>query len=115
LAANGYITNETADRLSNQLPEDASEKAVQTLRPRIEAYIRNQLRGTLAAEGVNFESFKDQTLPLVGALTDELMEAGLAKMLELKAYNSDDKNLILLPHMKGSGMGVRKRVFNAKR
>lgn len=85
LAASGYITNETANRLGDQLPEDDSSKMVQTLRPRVEAFIRNQLRGQFQAEGVNFESFRDQTLPLVGALTDELMEVGLGKMLELKA------------------------------
>lgn len=85
LAARGYITNETANRLADQLPEDDSADMVKTLRPRIEAFIRNQLRGQFAAEGVNFESFRDQTLPLVGALTDELMEAGLGKMIELKA------------------------------
>lgn len=85
LAAGGYISNETANRLSEQMPEDDSADMVKTLRPRIEAFIRNQLRGQFAAEGVNFESFRDQTLPLVGALTDELMEAGLGKMIELKA------------------------------
>lgn len=85
LAARGYITNETANRLADQLPEDDSSDMVQTLRPRMEAFIRNQLRGQFKAEGVDFESFRDQTLPLVGALTDELMEAGLSKMLELKA------------------------------
>lgn len=84
LAASGYITNETANRLGDQLPEDDSAKMVQILRPRIESVIRNQLRGQFEANGVNFESFRDQTLPLVGALTDELMEIGLAKMLELK-------------------------------
>lgn len=85
LAANKYISNETANRLADQLPEDDSSQMVQTLRPRIEAFIRNQLRGQFQAEGVNFESFRDQTLPLVGALTDELMEVGLGKMLDLKA------------------------------
>lgn len=85
LAANGYITDDTANRLSEQLPEDDSVDAVKELRPRMEAYIRNQLRGQFRAEGADFESFKDQTLPLVSALTDELMEAGLAKMLEMKA------------------------------
>ena len=85
LAANKYITNETANRLGEQLPEDDSAKAVQSLRPRMEAFIRNQLRGKLQAEGVNFESFKDQTLPLVSSLTDELMELGVERMMELKA------------------------------
>ena len=85
LAANGYISADTANKLAEQLPEDDSAKMVNELRPRIEAFIRNQLRGTFKASGVDFDSFKDQTLPLVGALTDELMEAGLDRMLELKA------------------------------
>lgn len=85
LAANGYISNELAGRLADQLPEDDSAETVKVLRPRMEAFIRNQLRGIFKAEGADFESFKDQTLPLVSSLTDELMEAGLTKMLELKA------------------------------
>ena len=85
LAANGYISSDTANKLSEQLPEDDSSEMVKTLRPRMEAFVRNQLRGTFKASGADFDSFKDQTLPLVGALTDELMEAGLEKMMELKA------------------------------
>jgi hypothetical protein len=85
LAANGYISSDTANKLSEQLPEDDSSDMVKTLRPRMEAFVRNQLRGTFKASGADFDSFKDQTLPLVGALTDELMEAGLEKMMELKA------------------------------
>ena len=85
LAANGYISSETANNLSAQLPEDDSSEMVKTLRPRMEAFVRNQLRATFKVQGADFDSFKDQTLPLVGALTDELMEAGLGRMLELKA------------------------------
>jgi hypothetical protein len=85
LAANGYISSNTANKLSEQLPEDDSSDMVKTLRPRMEAFVRNQLRGIFKVQGADFDSFKDQTLPLVGALTDELMEAGLSKMLELKA------------------------------
>ena len=85
LAANGYISNETANNLSAQLPEDSSSEMVKTLRPRMEAFVRNQLRGIFKSQGADFDSFKDQTLPLVGSLTDELMEAGLTKILELKA------------------------------
>jgi hypothetical protein len=85
LAANGYISSETANNLSAQLPEDSSSEMVKTLRPRLEAFVRNQLRADFKVQGADFDSFKDQTLPLVGALTDELMEAGLTKMLELKA------------------------------
>jgi len=85
LAANGYISGDTANRLSEQLPEDDSSEMVKTLRPRMEAFVRNQLRGIFKVQGADFDSFKDQTLPLVGSLTDELMEAGLTKMLELKA------------------------------
>jgi hypothetical protein len=85
LAANKYISQETANRLSEQLPEDDSADQIKVIRPRIEAYIRNQLRGTFKAQGADFDSFKDQTLPLVGQLTDELMEAGLTRMLELKS------------------------------
>jgi len=85
LAANGYISSETANKLGEQLPEDDSSELVKTLRPRMEAFVRNQLRAEFKTNGVDFDSFKDQTLPLVGALTDELMEAGLSKMLELKA------------------------------
>ena len=85
LAANGYISADTANKLAEQLPEDDSSEMVKTLRPRMEAFIRNQLRVTFKGQGADFDSFKDQTLPLVGALTDELMEAGLTKMLELKA------------------------------
>ena len=85
LAANGYISSETANNLSAQLPEDSSSEMVKTLRPRMEAFVRNQLRGVFKSQGADFDSFKDQTLPLVGSLTDELMEAGLTKILELKA------------------------------
>jgi hypothetical protein len=85
LAANGYISADTANKLAEQLPEDDSSEMVKTLRPRMEAFVRNQLRGIFKSEGADFDSFKDQTLPLVGSLTDELMEAGLTKMLELKA------------------------------
>jgi hypothetical protein len=85
LAANGYISSDTANKLGEQLPEDDSSELVKTLRPRMEAFVRNQLRAEFKTNGVDFDSFKDQTLPLVGALTDELMEAGLSKMLELKA------------------------------
>jgi hypothetical protein len=85
LAANGYISADTANKLAEQLPEDDSEEMVKTLRPRMEAFVRNQLRATFKVQGADFDSFKDQTLPLVGALTDELMEAGLGRMLELKA------------------------------
>ena len=85
LAANGYISSETANNLSAQLPEDSSSEMVKTLRPRMEAFVRNQLRGVFKQQGADFDSFKDQTLPLVGSLTDELMEAGLTKILELKA------------------------------
>ena len=85
LAANGYISGETANKLAEQLPEDDSSEMVKTLRPRLEAFVRNQLRADFKVQGADFDSFKDQTLPLVGALTDELMEAGLTKMLELKA------------------------------
>lgn len=85
LAANGYISSETANNLSAQLPEDSSSEMVKTLRPRLEAFVRNQLRGQFKQQGADFDSFKDQTLPLVGSLTDELMEAGLTKILELKA------------------------------
>ncbi len=85
LAANGYISADTANKLSEQLPEDDSSEMVKTLRPRMEAFVRNQLRGIFKVQGADFDSFKDQTLPLVGALTDELMEVGLSKMLELKA------------------------------
>jgi hypothetical protein len=85
LAANKYISNDVADRLSAQLPEDDSEEMVKTLRPRLESFIRDQLSGTFSSQGLSFEAFRDKTLPLVGALTDELMEAGLNKMLELKA------------------------------
>ncbi len=85
LAANGYISADTANKLAEQLPEDDSSEMVKTLRPRMEAFVRNQLRAEFKTNGVDFDSFKDQTLPLVGALTDELMEAGLSKMLELKA------------------------------
>jgi hypothetical protein len=85
LAANGYISGETANRLAEQLPEDDSSDMVKTLRPRMEAFVRNQLRGIFKVQGADFDSFKDQTLPLVGSLTDELMERGLEKMLELKA------------------------------
>jgi hypothetical protein len=85
LAANGYISADTASKLAEQLPEDDSSEMVKTLRPRMEAFVRNQLRGIFKVQGADFDSFKDQTLPLVGALTDELMEAGLSKMLELKA------------------------------
>ena len=85
LAANGYISSETANNLSAQLPEDDSSEMVKTLRPRMEAFVRNQLRATFKVQGADFDSFKDQTLPLVGALTDELMEAGLGRMIELKA------------------------------
>jgi hypothetical protein len=85
LAANGYISADTANKLAEQLPEDDSSEMVKTLRPRLEAFVRNQLRADFKVQGADFDSFKDQTLPLVGALTDELMEAGLTKMLELKA------------------------------
>ena len=85
LAANGYISSETANNLSAQLPEDSSSEMVKELRPRMESFIRNQLRATFKVQGADFDSFKDQTNPLVGALTDELMEAGLGRMLELKA------------------------------
>jgi hypothetical protein len=85
LAANGYISADTANKLAEQLPEDDSSEMVKTLRPRIEALIRNELRAKFKSSGADFDSFKDQTLPLVGALTDELMEAGLSRMLELKA------------------------------
>jgi hypothetical protein len=85
LAANGYISGETANRLAEQLPEDDSLNMVKELRPRMEAFVRNQLRATFKVQGADFDSFKDQTLPLVGSLTDELMEAGLTRMLELKA------------------------------
>ncbi len=85
LAANGYISADTASKLAEQLPEDDSSEMVKTLRPRMEAFVRNQLRGIFKVQGADFDSFKDQTLPLVGALTDELMEVGLSKMLELKA------------------------------
>ena len=85
LAAKGYISSETANNLSAQLPEDDSSEMVKTLRPRMEAFVRNQLRATFKVQGADFDSFKDQTLPLVGALTDELMEAGLGRILELKA------------------------------
>jgi hypothetical protein len=85
LAANGYISADTANKLSEQLPEDDSSEMVKTLRPRMEAFVRNQLRAEFKTNGADFDSFKDQTLPLVGALTDELMEVGLSKMLELKA------------------------------
>jgi hypothetical protein len=85
LAANGYISADTANKLAEQLPEDDSSEMVKTLRPRMEAFVRNQLRATFKVQGADFDSFKDQTLPLVGALTDELMEAGLGRMLELKA------------------------------
>ena len=85
LAANGYISSETANKLAEQLPEDDSSDMVKTLRPRMEAFVRNQLRGIFKVQGADFDSFKDQTLPLVGSLTDELMEAGVTKMLELKA------------------------------
>jgi hypothetical protein len=85
LAANRYISADTANKLAEQLPEDDSSEMVKTLRPRLEAFVRNQLRADFKVQGADFDSFKDQTLPLVGALTDELMEAGLTKMLELKA------------------------------
>jgi hypothetical protein len=85
LAANGYISADTANKLAEQLPEDDSSEMVKTLRPRLEAFVRNELRAKFKSSGADFDSFKDQTLPLVGALTDELMEAGLTKMLELKA------------------------------
>jgi hypothetical protein len=85
LAANGYISADTANKLAEQLPEDDSSEMVKTLRPRLEAFVRNELRAKFKSSGADFDSFKDQTLPLVGALTDELMEAGLSKMLELKA------------------------------
>lgn len=85
LAANGYISSDTASKLAEQLPEDDSSDMVKTLRPRMEAFVRNQLRGTFKASGADFDSFKDQTLPLVGALTDELMEAGLEEIMRLKA------------------------------
>ena len=85
LAANGYISADTANKLAEQLPEDDSSEMVKTLRPRMEAFVRNQLRADFKSQGVDFDSFKDQTLPLVGALTDELMEAGLGRMIELKA------------------------------
>jgi hypothetical protein len=85
LAANGYISADTANKLAEQLPEDDSSEMVKTLRPRMEAFVRNQLRAEFKTNGADFDSFKDQTLPLVGALTDELMEVGLSKMLELKA------------------------------
>ena len=85
LAANGYISADTANKLAEQLPEDDSSEMVKTLRPRMEAFVRNQLRATFKVQGADFDSFKDQTLPLVGALTDELMEAGLGRMIELKA------------------------------
>jgi hypothetical protein len=85
LATNGYISTETANKLAEQLPEDDSADMVKTLRPRMEAFIRKQLRGYYKSKGLDFEDFKDETLPLVGALADELMEAGLSKMLELKA------------------------------
>jgi len=85
LAANGYISADTANKLGEQLPEDDSSEMVKTLRPRMEAFVRNELRGIFRFNNANFDSFKDQTLPLVGALTDELMEVGLSKMLELKA------------------------------
>jgi ribosomal protein S20 len=85
LAANGYISADTANKLAEQLPEDDSSEMVKELRPRMESFIRNQLRATFKFQGADFDSFKDQTNSLVGALTDELMEAGLGRMLELKA------------------------------
>ena len=43
LAATGYITDKTAEKLATQLPEDDTEEMVKTLRPRIESFVRNQL------------------------------------------------------------------------
>lgn len=81
----GYITGETAQAAGASLPDDDSQDVVKGLRPRTEAIIRNQLRTLMSAEGVNFESFKDETLPLVAQLTDELQEAALAKLQEVRA------------------------------
>jgi len=85
LAANGYISADTANKLSEQLPEDDSSKIIKEIRAPIESFIRNQLRAQFKSAGIDFESFRDETNPLVFALTNELMESGLERMTELKA------------------------------
>ena len=81
----GYITNETAQAAGASLPDDDSQEVVKGLRARTEAIIRNQLRELIKFQGGDFENFKDETLPLVGQLTDELQEAALAKLQEVRA------------------------------
>jgi hypothetical protein len=85
LAANGYISSDTANKLGEQLPEDDSAEIIKKIRAPIESFIRNQLRAQFKSAGIDFESFKDETNPLVFALTNELMESGLERMTELKA------------------------------
>ncbi len=85
LENNGYITRETAQAAGASLPDDDSQEVVKGLRARTEAIIRNQLRTVINSEGGNFESFKDETLPLVAQLTDELQESALAKLQEVRA------------------------------
>ena len=85
LAANGYISADTANKLGEQLPEDDSAEIIKEIRAPIESFIRNQLRAKFKSAGIDFESFRDETNPLVFALTNELMESGLERMTELKA------------------------------
>jgi hypothetical protein len=85
LAANGYIDGELANNLKSQLPEDKFQDDLKQVRPDIEAFIRTQLRASITSAGSDPDAFKDRTMGLVSALTDELMAVGLSKLLEAKS------------------------------